>query len=170
MKKISVILFVLIGLNTSAQVSVQNNLKTPRTNFAVQQLHATINRAGINKKQVSIIIQQKGSGKKEGFNLISKENRITITGNDESGILYGCLALIDSIKKLRSFPVNIDVNDAPEMVLRGQCIGLQKSTYLPGRNVYEYPYTPETFPWFYNKKLWIQVLDTMLSIHPAHRE
>ena len=163
MKKISVILFVLIGLNTSAQVSVQNNLKTPRTNFAVQQLHATINRAGINKKQVSIIIQQKGSGKKEGFNLISKENRITITGNDESGILYGCLALIDSIKKLRSFPVNIDVNDAPEMVLRGQCIGLQKSTYLPGRNVYEYPYTPETFPWFYNKKLWIQVLDSMLE-------
>jgi hypothetical protein len=55
------------------------------------------------------------------------------------------------------------LRDAPEMVLRGQCVGLQKSTYLPGRNVYEYPYTPETFPWFYNKKLWLQVLDSMLD-------
>ena len=49
------------------------------------------------------------------------------------------------------------------MVLRGQCIGLQKSTYLPGRNVYEYPYTPETFPWFYDKKLWLQILDSMVD-------
>jgi hypothetical protein len=49
------------------------------------------------------------------------------------------------------------------MVLRGQCIGLQKSTYLPGRAVYEYPYTPGTFPWFYDKKLWLQVLDSMLG-------
>ena len=49
------------------------------------------------------------------------------------------------------------------MVLRGQCIGLQKSTYLPGRNVYEYPYTPETFPWFYDKKLWLQTLDSMVD-------
>lgn len=31
------------------------------------------------------------------------------------------------------------------MVLRGSCIGMQKTAYLPGRDVYEYPYTPETF-------------------------
>lgn len=49
------------------------------------------------------------------------------------------------------------------MVLRGACIGLQKSTYLPGRNVYEYPYTPETFPWLYDKALWIKYLDTMVN-------
>ena len=49
------------------------------------------------------------------------------------------------------------------MVLRGTCIGMQKSTYLPGRDVYEYPYTPETFPWFYDKKLWIQYLDSMVD-------
>ncbi|HET9431810.1 MAG TPA: hypothetical protein VFO70_11575, partial [Chitinophagaceae bacterium] len=53
--------------------------------------------------------------------------------------------------------------ETPEMVLRGACIGLQKPFYLPGRNVYEYPYTPETFPWFYDKKLWIRYLDSLLE-------
>lgn len=50
---------------------------------------------------------------------------------------------------------------SPEMVLRGACIGLQKPYYLPGRTVYEYPYTPETFPWFYDKALWIEYLDML---------
>jgi len=27
--------------------------------------------------------------------------------------------------------------------------------------VYEYPYTPETFPWFYDKALWIKYLDML---------
>ena len=49
------------------------------------------------------------------------------------------------------------------MVLRGACIGVQKPTYLPGRHVYEYPYTPETFPWFYDKKLWLRYLDSMVA-------
>ncbi len=101
---------------------------------------------------------------KEGFAINSDENKnIGVFGYDATGTLYGCLALADSIKKTKSLPGKINVSDAPEMVLRGQCIGLQKSTYLPGRNVYEYPYTPETFPWFYDKKLWMQVLDSMLE-------
>jgi hypothetical protein len=60
-------------------------------------------------------------------------------------------------------PDIISISDAPQMVLRGECIGLQKPTYLPGRHVYEYPYTPETFPWFYDKALWIRVLDSMVE-------
>ncbi|MEO6000094.1 MAG: glycosyl hydrolase family 28 protein [Chitinophagaceae bacterium] len=49
------------------------------------------------------------------------------------------------------------------MVLRGSCIGVQKPVYLPGRGVYEYPYTPQTFPWFYDKKRWLQYLDSMVE-------
>lgn len=49
------------------------------------------------------------------------------------------------------------------MVLRGTCIGLQKTTYLPGHQVYEYPYTPENFPWFYDKALWTKYLDMMVD-------
>jgi hypothetical protein len=100
---------------------------------------------------------------KEGYSFLSNEKGILLTGADESGILYGCCLLAEKITAAKKIPTNIKLEDAPEMVLRGQCIGIQKSTYLPGRNVYEYPYTPETFPWFYDKKLWLQVLDSMVD-------
>ena len=47
--------------------------------------------------------------------------------------------------------------------MRGTCIGLQKTVYLPGHAVYEYPYTPENFPWFYDKAEWIKYLDMMVE-------
>jgi hypothetical protein len=101
---------------------------------------------------------------KEGFIISSgNENNIFIAGHDATGTLYGCLELADRIRTTGTLPGKINIEDAPEMILRGQCIGLQKSTYLPGRGVYEYPYTPETFPWFYDKKLWLQVLDSMVE-------
>lgn len=100
---------------------------------------------------------------KEGFTISSaKEDIIIISGSDYSGALYGCMELADRIRTSGKLPDHISFSDAPQMVLRGECIGLQKSTYLPGRKVYEYPYTPETFPWFYDKALWIRVLDSMV--------
>lgn len=101
---------------------------------------------------------------KEGFSVVSvpSNNSLLVTGADDSGILYGCLELAERVQSA-GLPVNIDITDQPGMVLRGACIGVQKPYYLPGRTVYEYPYTPETFPWFYNKKLWIQYLDSMVA-------
>ncbi len=98
---------------------------------------------------------------KEGFFIHASENFIVIAGSDPSGVLYGCLELAERVEKQGKLPVNIHFSDQPEMVLRGTCIGLQKTTYLPGRKVYEYPYTPENFPWFYDKNLWIQYLDML---------
>lgn len=101
---------------------------------------------------------------KEGFSIMSAKNKsIIISGTDASGALYGCLELAERIKAAKKIPENISFSDHPEMVLRGACIGVQKPTYLPGRGVYEYPYTPETFPWLYDKKLWIKYLDSMVE-------
>jgi hypothetical protein len=101
---------------------------------------------------------------KEGFLIYGKKDQnIILAATDNSGVLYGCMELIDRIRALKKIPDTISVEDHPQMVMRGQCIGLQKSTYLPGRKVYEYPYTPETFPWFYDKTLWLRVLDSMLE-------
>lgn len=101
---------------------------------------------------------------KEGFSIRSVSDKTTvIAGFDASGTLYGCMELIDRIKSEEGLPESIDFIDSPAMVLRGTCIGLQKTTYLPGRQVYEYPYTPETFPWFYDKDLWIEYLDMMVE-------
>jgi len=109
---------------------------------------------------------------KEGYTIQSdkiagvfadKNQGIMIGGADASGVLYGCLELARRIKQIKKIPVSISVTDQPEMVLRGACIGIQKPYYLPGRTVYEYPYTPETFPWLYDKQLWIQYLDSMVA-------
>ena len=40
---------------------------------------------------------------------------------------------------------------------------MQKTFILPGRKVYEYPYTPELFPWFYDKNLWREYLDFLAA-------
>lgn len=97
----------------------------------------------------------------EGFYIASKNNVTLIYGQDPSGAMYGSYEIADLIKADKEIPA--ELIDAPEMVLRGACVGLQKPYYLPGRTVYEYPYTPETFPWFYDKELWIKYLDMLVD-------
>jgi len=101
--------------------------------------------------------------RKEGFIISDSglKNKLLIAGADNSGALYGCLELADRINLNNKLPVNINLHDQPEMVLRGTCIGVQKPALLPGRGTYEYPYTPQNFPWFYDKALWIRYLDSL---------
>jgi len=102
-----------------------------------------------------------GEIKGEGYYIATTRNRTLVYGEDPSGALYGSYALADLFKEEQPLPA--ELVDAPEMVLRGACVGLQKPYYLPGRTVYEYPYTPETFPWFYDKELWIDYLDMLVE-------
>lgn len=99
----------------------------------------------------------------EGFIIKSFEKSIVIAGKDASGTLYGCLEFAERIRIEKKLPAKLDKTNAPEMVMRGTCVGLQKTVYLPGRDVYEYPYTPENFPWFYDKELWIKYLDLLVE-------
>lgn len=100
---------------------------------------------------------------KEGFNIQTKGNTTIICGADGNGAIYGCRELIDRLSDGKKLDLPANMTDAPEMVLRGTAIGVQKPYYLPGRTVYEYPYTPETFPWFYDKAQWIEYLDMLVA-------
>lgn len=100
---------------------------------------------------------------KEGYVIRSINNTIILGGSDSSGTLYGCIELSDQIKKDHALPDHFSITDQPQMVMRGTCIGLQKTTLLPGRGPYEYPITEKNFPWFYNKKLWIKYLNMMVE-------
>ncbi|MGV3507639.1 MAG: alpha-d-galacturonidase [Sphingobacteriaceae bacterium] len=100
---------------------------------------------------------------KEGFTIASSSSNIIVAGTDNSGALYGCLELVDRINSGKTLPENLNISDQPEMVLRGTSIGMQKPYYLPGRTVYEYPYTPELFSWFYDKDHWVKYLDMMVE-------
>jgi hypothetical protein len=93
----------------------------------------------------------------EGFTIKSHGKKIDIIGNDASGAIYGANRLAEGLLKDQI------IVDAPEMKLRGACVGLQKTVYLPGHRVYEYPYTPENFPWFYDKDLWVKYLDLLAA-------
>lgn len=103
-------------------------------------------------------------GPKEGFTITTSGDTIDVMGNDGSGVIYACRELIDRVQSegnLDNLPGSF--TDAPEMVLRGACVGVQKPYLLPGRSVYEYPYTPENFPWFYDKELWVKYLDMLVE-------
>jgi len=86
-----------------------------------------------------------------------------VSAADDSGLLYGCLDLAKRIREAGGLPENKAFTDKPAMTLRGTCVGMQKTYILPGRKVYEYPYTPELFPWFYDKTLWRECLDSLVQ-------
>lgn len=100
----------------------------------------------------------------ESFRISSSEGKILLVeGADASGSLYGAIELGDQLRENGKIDFHQSMVDGPEMVLRGACIGLQKTSYMPGRGVYEYPYTPENFPWFYDKEHWIDYLDMLVE-------
>ncbi|MES2773806.1 MAG: hypothetical protein V4722_06460 [Bacteroidota bacterium] len=141
-------------------IRVQDDKPFLENSIIIGQLQSKLVQKAFGKS----INDQKQQPGKEGFIIRTiKPGSIVIGGSDNSGVLYGCLELADRIKAAGKIPETLSVTDKPEMVLRGACIGVQKPYYLPGRTVYEYPYTPETFPWLYDKKLWIQYLDSMVE-------
>ncbi|HPO70426.1 MAG TPA: hypothetical protein PKV53_08960, partial [Anaerohalosphaeraceae bacterium] len=100
----------------------------------------------------------------EGFYLYrDAEGVFHIEGYGDSGALYGALELIDRVKETGQWPATLEVTEAPDFQLRGPCIGMQLTSILPGRGTYEYPYTPENFPFFYDKDQWIEFLDFLVA-------
>ena len=147
----------------------------PRVEFGAEKLAEALKAV---KLDATIIHSEKGIGKiilnqphdsnekPEGFRIyLSDVNSLVIISKDDSGKLYGCLELAKRIRDEGKLPATsvADFHDAPAMKLRGTCIGMQKTFILPGRHVYEYPYTPELFPWFYDKKLWTEYLDFLAA-------
>ena len=100
----------------------------------------------------------------EGYMLgADPDGMMMVTGGGDSGTLYGCIELAHRVEQTGLLPMEINVADSPEFKLRGPCIGMQKTSILPGRGTYEYPYTPELFPWFYDKETWREYLDVLVE-------
>lgn len=108
--------------------------------------------------------QAEGNRTPEGFHLYrDAEGTYRIEGYGDSGTLYGAMALIDRVTENKQWPEALDVTEVPTFRLRGPCIGMQLTSILPGRDTYEYPYTPEHFPFFYDKEQWIEFLDFLVD-------
>lgn len=147
--------------NKETTVTTMQSL--PQTDYAAALIANNIQSMPKGYK-ISIEVAADTVGKPaEGFSLLRKGKRINIVGNDASGAIYGANRLMEYFKTNGSLEIPYTIIDAPEMKLRGACVGLQKTVYLPGHKVYEYPYTPENFPWFYDKQLWIKYLDMLAA-------
>ena len=84
---------------------------------------------------------------------INVDSVVNINGFDAAGAMYGCIDLANKIKLTRKMSERMNSDESPEMKLRGVCILLMKL------GTYNYPITPEGYPFFYNKKLWLKYLD-----------
>ena len=134
--------------------------------YAAQYLKDKLTAMGYDvspKKGTRITLLNVGSGPSEGYVISSDKKGILVSGNDGSGVIYGCVELAERIKMAGALNSIQSTAEQPQMVMRGTCIGLQKTVYLPGHAVYEYPYTPENFPWFYDKAEWVKYLDMMVE-------
>jgi hypothetical protein len=165
---------------------------TPRVEFGAERIAGALEASGLDSQVVQAIdrgVEQRiivvgntqepavanliaarsvdladGFPAKEGFALrTTTAGAVVVAGGDDSGALYGCLELARRIRAEGKLPVIDDFSDNPAMTLRGACVGMQKTFMLPGRKIYEYPYTPELFPWFYDKELWTEYLDSLLA-------
>ena len=153
----TIALCLLLALPVCGEVKTKVKANAPQAAYAASRLEAT-------NSDLSVTIDIANSGIPEGFTLTRKGKKVTITGNDGAGCIYGANRLLEELQAdptLASMPKV--VKDAPQMVMRGACVGLQKTEYLPGHRVYEYPYTPENFPWFYDKGLWLKYLDLLAA-------
>ena len=169
MKRITVIAVIaLLAITAMAQrVNIQTGKKaSAREQYAAEYLQKKLTEMGYTispkKADCKITLSNANSGTTEGYTIAKDKKGITVTGNDATGVIYGCVELAERIKTTGSLDIQ-PITETPGMVMRGTCIGLQKTVYLPGHGVYEYPYTPENFPWFYDKAEWIKYLDMMVE-------
>ena len=148
--------FLTLALLAILPIAGKVKVKTicPQTEYAASRLQSI----GGN---YTITIETCGSGEAEGFTITRKGKRISIVGNDGSGAIYGANKLHELFREDPALSRLTTISEVPQMKLRGACVGLQKTVYLPGHRVYEYPYTPENFPWFYDRQLWLRYLDLL---------
>ena len=144
---------------------VSSRQATNRERYAAEYLQKKLTALGYEitpKGGLSITLKNANSGTAEGYSITKNQKGYMVTGNDATGVIYGCVELADRIRQKGALDIE-PTTETPNMVMRGTCIGLQKTVYLPGHAVYEYPYTPENFPWFYDKEEWIKYLDMMVE-------
>lgn len=171
-QKLTIFLLMLAALLQSCtkenvDIIVPDNA-TNRMLYAAERLETALRTAGfdVNKgsgHKVTLAVEPDSTLRSEGFRITTEGDITTVAGVDGNGVIYGCGALIEHLRKQKEIAFPVELSDSPEMVLRGACIGLQKTEYLPGHTVYEYPYTPENFPWFYDKAQWIDYLDMLVE-------
>ena len=118
MRTILLTLLMMTAMSISGKVKVKTN--SPQTQYAASRL------SGIDKR-LAITIAVSGKGEAEGFTITRKGKKVSITGNDGSGAIYGANRLLELYQADPTLSTLTTVREVPEMKLRGACVGLQKT-------------------------------------------
>lgn len=119
------ILLLACCLSVSAKIKVEKGSQMPQTEYAASLLKALDGKYTITLRVAAT------AAPAEGFTIERKGRKITVTGNDGLGVIYGVNRLKEYYLMNRSYDGLTTITEAPEMVLRGACVGLQKTVYLP---------------------------------------
>jgi hypothetical protein len=170
------LLLLLSGLPSLAAVPVASGPHpAPRETMGVERLRGAL--ANVSQPGARVIAGTRASGAfaefpslpdfesgaSEAFHLLRRGDAWLVIGSDPSGVLYGCLELARRVKQDGRLPAAIDFADHPRFRLRGPNIGMQETAITYDGAMYDYRYTPEEFPFFYDKPLWTRYLDFLLE-------
>jgi hypothetical protein len=170
------ILLFVASASAIAAPHIQVSAKaTPRELFAEQRLQQAV--TGISGDEQILLatrldpllapydkrIPAFPADAKEAFVLRRIGSNIIVAGSDPSGVLYGALELAERIHAAHALPAALDTQDHPQIKLRGFALGLQRPELTYENAEYDYRYTPEEFPWFYDKAAWTKYLDTLVA-------
>jgi hypothetical protein len=139
----------------------------PRVQYGAERLRAALDGARYaGRKGEAVALQRATAGAipEQGYRLrrVSR-TRTVIESADDSGLLYGALDLAALVAKNHGIPNALEVSDAPKFRLRGPCIGMQKTEITYDGAQYDYRYTPEDFPFFYDRAAWTRYLDFLVG-------
>ena len=158
---------VRLGPATQVRVELPAGLDA-RAEYGVEQLRRALSEIGceLNSHEpalpgstVRVVVSppRPVTGRPEGFVIRPTTRGWHLEADDSTGLLYAALELAERIRRDGTGPVT-NLMEQPALRLRGVCVGLQRPTILPGRQVYEYPWTPDLFPWLYDRALWTEYL------------
>lgn len=99
----------------------------------------------------------------ESFTILSpRPKQYVITGRDESGAMYGCLELGERIRRGKKLPALPNpISQGPALRLRQSCVYMCLPKGSRDGGFYDFLWTPENFPWFYDKEHWQEHLDLL---------
>jgi hypothetical protein len=137
-------------------------MQDPRAVRAGEIIESAIHEAGLeNDISFEFIVDrgleaEPGDLNGETFEVSREGDRLTIRGAGPAGILYGSREAANLIGR-GQLDTGMPIYESPRMNLRG--IGL----LLMKLGTYNYPVTPEEFPFFYDREQWNEYLDFLES-------
>lgn len=139
----SVLLFCMLAFTTAGHtenITIINPTAEGPATFAVEKLQTQLEAAGhdvtvlhsdrnIESKRVLLEVDESMSALSEAYTLTAKDQGITITGSDETGLMYGVLGLVEDFRNGAPWNKIKNKTEQPHFPFRAIKFNLPWSSY-----------------------------------------